>query len=117
MHQLTGLDLGLHHLGNVERLRRPGLRKTSILHPYKSDSRHYQTQHDITSYVHVQHLGWKDFCCTLDRTNCRTQQMAEMAASVDICQRLHYGCDHLDTVLRTMQSGTSCLGQGFGQRG
>ena len=97
-------------------LRWPGLRKASILHSSKSDPRHYQTQHDISSHVHVQHLDWEDICCALDRTNCRTQQMAEMAASVDICQRLHYGCDYLDTVLRTMQSGASCMGQGSGPR-
>ena len=101
----------------MERLRWPGLRKASILYSSKTDPRRYQTQYDITSHVHVQYLDWEDICRTLDRTNCRNQQMAEMDASVDICQRLHYGCDYLDTVLRTMQSCASCLGQGSGHRG
>ena len=114
---LTNSDFGFHHLSHMDRLRWPRLRKASLLHSSQSDPRHYQTQHDLSSHVHVQHLDWEDICCTPDRTDCRTQQMAEMAASVDIGQRLHYGCDHLDTVLRTMQPCASCLGQGFGQRG
>ena len=113
-HILTDLDFGLHHLSIMDRLCWPGLRKAFILHSSKTDPRHYQTQYDITSHVHVQYLDREDICRTLDRTNCRTQQMEEMGASVDICQRFHHGCDHLDTVLRTMQSRASCLGQGLG---
>ena len=110
-------DSGLHHLNNMERLRRQRLCETFVLHSRGTGSGYHQTQHDITSNVHVQYCNWENIRRLLDRAHRRSQPMEEVAASDDISHHIHLGCHHVDTFLRTMQSSKSGLGEGFDKAG
>lgn len=81
---LIYLGARYHHLGHMERIRRTGLRKASILHTSPGVGQCHQAQHSISVVVHVLYCHRQDFCCVIDRENRWPKPLAEVAPSIHL---------------------------------
>lgn len=61
--------------------------------------------------MHVQHFNWENLRGFPDRKICRPQQLAEMASSLHLHQRLYLGRHHVDLFLCPMSARTRGVGQ------